>query len=152
MKYRTGESQDAPCSCAAGGRRSDRGAILQRREIPGTSLFSAHPREFSFPTGETPRLRKNLRNVVDTGEGGTQRWCQQKERYELGQKCSGSSGRTRTYNPSVNSRRVLSCLALQTQDLHVQKVNFPRIWGGFGGTQHAPSGASFRDPRLSGQS
>ena len=35
----------------------------------------------------------------------------------------GSSGRIRTYNPSVNSRRVHSRLALQTQDLDARKSN-----------------------------
>ena len=45
-----------------------------------------------------------------------------------------SSGRIRTYNPSVNSRTAHSRLALQTQDLDARKVNFPGIWGDFGGT------------------
>ena len=46
----------------------------------------------------------------------------------------GSSGRTRTYNPSVNSRTAYSRLALQTQDLDALKVSFAGIWGEFGGT------------------
>jgi hypothetical protein len=46
----------------------------------------------------------------------------------------GSSGRTRTYNPSVNSRTACSCLALQTQDLQVQNFDFPGNWGDSGGT------------------
>src|ERR1035437_3148350 len=49
-------------------------------------------------------------------------------------KTNSSSGRIRTYNPSVNSRTAYSCLALQTQDLDARKADFPRIWGDFGGT------------------
>src|ERR1035441_7928564 len=47
----------------------------------------------------------------------------------------GSSGGTRTYNPSVNSRTAYSRLALQTQDLDAQKANYRVNWGDFGGTR-----------------
>ena len=47
-------------------------------------------------------------------------------------------------NPSVNSRKAYSRFALQTQDLDVQKPNFPGIWGDFGGTLRRSSGTSFR--------
>ena len=46
----------------------------------------------------------------------------------------GSSGRIRTYNPSVNSRTAYGRLALQTRDLGARKSNFPGILGDFGGT------------------
>ena len=46
----------------------------------------------------------------------------------------GSSGRTRTYNPSVNSREAYSRLTLQTRDLDAPKSNFPGNWGDSGGT------------------
>ena len=46
----------------------------------------------------------------------------------------GSSGRTRTYNPSVNSRKAYSRLALQTQDLHARKADCRINWGDSGGT------------------
>ena len=51
----------------------------------------------------------------------------------------GSSGRTRTYNPSVNSRRAYDRLALQTQDLEARKVSFHGIWTG-NGTGNAGNG------------
>src|ERR1035441_3217749 len=47
----------------------------------------------------------------------------------------GSAGRTRTYNPSVNSRMAYSRLALQTQDLDALETNSAGIWGDFGGTR-----------------
>jgi hypothetical protein len=47
----------------------------------------------------------------------------------------GSSGRTRTYNPSVNSRMACSRLALQLQDLDVRNVDFLGIGGTPGGTR-----------------
>ena len=62
----------------------------------------------------------------------------------FGEKEIGSSGRIRTYNPSVNSRKAYSRFALQTQDLDVQNPNFPGIWGDFGGTLRRSSGTSFR--------
>ena len=46
----------------------------------------------------------------------------------------GSAGRTRTYNPSVNSRTAFSRLALQTQDLHSQNADYRVNWGDSGGT------------------
>ena len=46
----------------------------------------------------------------------------------------GSSGRIRTYNPSVNSRTALSRLTLQTKGLHVYYAGFVGNWGDFGGT------------------
>jgi len=45
----------------------------------------------------------------------------------------GSSGRTRTYNPSVNSRRNLVAVVLQTKGLQAQFSNFAGNWGRFGG-------------------
>ena len=49
-------------------------------------------------------------------------------------KRTGSSGRTRTYNPSVNSRTASSHLTLQTQDLDAHNSDFPGNWGDSGGT------------------
>ena len=46
----------------------------------------------------------------------------------------GSSGRIRTYNPSVNSRTAYSRLALQTQDLRARRADFPGNWGDSVGT------------------
>src|ERR1700674_3245456 len=46
----------------------------------------------------------------------------------------GSSGRTRTYNPSVNSRTAYSRLTLQPQNLEVRNFDFLGNWGDFGGT------------------
>ena len=46
----------------------------------------------------------------------------------------GSSGRTRTYNPSVNSRGNRRTVALQTQGLPARNRIFAGIWGRFGGT------------------
>ena len=46
----------------------------------------------------------------------------------------GSSGRIRTYNPSVNSRMAYSRLTLQTVDLHARKANYHVNWGDSGGT------------------
>ena len=45
----------------------------------------------------------------------------------------GSSGRTRTYNPSVNSRTACSRIALQTQDLDAKKPDFSVKLGGLWG-------------------
>ncbi len=42
---------------------------------------------------------------------------------------SGSSGRTRTYNPSVNSRTAHSRLALQILDLHARNADYRVNWG-----------------------
>ena len=50
----------------------------------------------------------------------------------------GSAGRTRTYNPSVNSRTACSRLTLQTQDLDAPESNFPGNWGGLWGYSHRP--------------
>jgi hypothetical protein len=46
----------------------------------------------------------------------------------------GSSGRIRTYNPSVNSRTACSRLTLQTKGLRVYYAGFAGNWGDFGGT------------------
>ena len=46
----------------------------------------------------------------------------------------GSSGRTRTYNPSVNRRGNVVALLLQTQGLQAQFSKFAENWGRFGGT------------------
>ena len=53
---------------------------------------------------------------------------------ELGKTEFGSSGRTRTYNPSVNSRTACSRLALQTLALRPAKVDLSRKLGGLWGT------------------
>ena len=45
----------------------------------------------------------------------------------------GSSGRTRTYNPSVNSRTACSRLTLQTRDLDAPKCEFRVELGGLWG-------------------
>jgi hypothetical protein len=47
---------------------------------------------------------------------------------------TGSSGRIRTYNPSVNSRHGFSRLALQTLDLRTTKADYRVNWGDSGGT------------------
>jgi serine/threonine protein kinase len=46
----------------------------------------------------------------------------------------GSSGRTRTYNPSVNSRMACSRLTLQPQDLETLTMILSANWGDSGGT------------------
>src|SRR5436190_10267570 len=51
----------------------------------------------------------------------------------VAKKVSGSSGRTRTYNPSVNSRTACRRLALQPQDLQAQHPDYFGIWGGLRG-------------------
>src|SRR5262249_54296642 len=45
----------------------------------------------------------------------------------------GSSGRTRTYNPSVNSQPGCNCLTLQTRVLTPAKTGFHRKLGGLWG-------------------
>ena len=62
----------------------------------------------------------------------------------------GSSGRIRTYNPSVNSRHGFSRLTLQTQLFRRAKAGFSRKWGGSGGLTQpteptsGPSGTTAR--------
>jgi len=53
---------------------------------------------------------------------------------DIAEKGFGSSGRTRTYNPSVNSTTGCSRLTLQTQDLDARKTSLSGIWGDSGGT------------------
>src|ERR1039458_10117025 len=48
----------------------------------------------------------------------------------------GSSGRIRTYNPSVNSRAAYSRHTLQTRDLRAPNADYRVNWGGFGGTRN----------------
>ena len=50
---------------------------------------------------------------------------------------SGSSGRIRTYNPSVNSRNGFSRLTLQTQVLARAKCRFSQKLGGLWGDLNA---------------
>jgi hypothetical protein len=53
----------------------------------------------------------------------------------------GSSGRTRTYNPSVNSRMAHHRLALQIKHLHALNWDFPRELGGlWGGSRECQPG------------
>src|SRR5260370_40780463 len=52
----------------------------------------------------------------------------------------GSSGRTRTYNPSVNSRMACSCLTWQLQDLDTSKLIFVGNWGDSRGTLERSTG------------
>jgi len=55
-------------------------------------------------------------------------------RVKSGRLAHGSSGRTRTYNPSVNSRVACSRLVLQTKDLQAPISDFRGNWGDSGGT------------------
>ena len=54
----------------------------------------------------------------------------------FGREQFGSSGRIRTYNPSVNSRMPVPRLTLQTLDLDAQQANFDVNWGPSGGPPH----------------
>jgi len=58
----------------------------------------------------------------------------------------GSSGRIRTYNPSLNSRNGCSRLALQTQGLHARNSDYRVNWGDSGGTAHGFIETSTRPP------
>jgi hypothetical protein len=71
----------------------------------------------------------------------TRGWCWrelQGRENTYGQKF-GSSGRTRTYNPSVNSRTAYSRLTLQTQVLRRAKTGFSRKLGGLWGDSRIPN-------------
>ena len=58
----------------------------------------------------------------------------------------GSSGRTRTYNPSVNSRAGCSRLTLQTQPVAGAKMRFSEKLGGLCGDWHICATSTFSAP------
>ena len=88
-------------------------------EKPGTAFHGGNRKWISRPSQNPSRLI--VPNFRDGRLPGSIAW-----------RLTAHSART--YNPSVNSRRVNSRLALQTQDLDALKSDFPGNWGNAGGT------------------